>query len=118
MNDREYVMALEKGLAVLRAFQPEDRGPTIGQVAKRTGIGRQNVRRILMTLEALGYMDRPTGGDRLWNREAFYPTSHVLVLVRCIGVVPLDPVAAAKADAEQVAMLLPHADHNAEREEA
>lgn len=105
MNDREYIVALEKGLQVLRAFQPEDRGLTIGQVAKRTGIGRRNCRRILRTLEALGYMARPEGGDRLWNREAFYPTSHVLALVRCIGVVPVDLATAAKADAAQVAVL-------------
>lgn len=105
MNDREYVVALEKGLAVLRAFKPDDRGLTIQQVAKRTMIGQQNVRRILLTFEALGYMARPVGGDRLWNREAFVPTAHVLELVRCIGVVVLDRDEAGRVDDQQVEVL-------------
>ena len=105
MNQNEYVTTLETGLMVLRAFKPEDRGLTIPQVAKRVMIGRQHARRLLLTLEALGYLARPLGGDRAWSHEAFVPTGHVMELVRCIGVTVVDRESADKADARQVELL-------------
>ena len=54
-EDAEYVMGLEKGLAVIEAFGAM-RGPaTLTQVAEHTGHTKASVRRCLLTLCKLGY---------------------------------------------------------------
>ena len=55
-DDREFVQALERGLAVLRAFSPQSPMLTISQVAELTGLTRAAARRYLFTLESLGYV--------------------------------------------------------------
>lgn len=55
-NDRDFVQSIERGFAVLLAF---DRGlpdPTLAEVAAATGFSRPAVRRILLTLQRLGYV--------------------------------------------------------------
>jgi IclR family pca regulon transcriptional regulator len=55
VNEREYVMGLEKGLSVIEAFS-QVRGPaTLSQLAEVTGHTRASVRRSLLTLCQLGY---------------------------------------------------------------
>lgn len=54
----EYVQGLDRGLSIIRTFA-EARGPlTISQMAERTGLAKAVARRLLMTLEALGYVGR------------------------------------------------------------
>lgn len=57
-RDASYVQALERGLAVMRAFSREAQALTISDIAKRTGLPRPTVRRLLYTLVQLGYVDR------------------------------------------------------------
>ena len=58
---REFVEALARGLDVLKAFGPTAMELTVSQVASRTGLARPTARRLLMTLEQLGYV-RSVGG--------------------------------------------------------
>lgn len=51
----DFVLSLARGLAVIEAFQGRPDGVTVGDVAGRTGLSRAAVRRLLITLETLGY---------------------------------------------------------------
>ncbi|MCP2251689.1 transcriptional regulator, IclR family [Prauserella aidingensis] len=55
-EDKDYVQSLERGLAVIHAFT--DHGPhlTLAQLAQATGLSRPTVRRVVLTLERLGYL--------------------------------------------------------------
>ena len=52
----ERVQSLERGLAVLRAFSAGTPALTISEVAQRTELTRATARRLLLTLEELGYV--------------------------------------------------------------
>lgn len=52
----ENVRALERGLAVIQAFDAEHPALTLSDAAKQTGLPRAVVRRFLYTLEDLGYV--------------------------------------------------------------
>lgn len=52
----EYVQSLERGLSVLRAFNAERPAMTVADAAKATGLTRATARRILHTLQTLGYV--------------------------------------------------------------
>ncbi|HET6548731.1 MAG TPA: IclR family transcriptional regulator C-terminal domain-containing protein [Solirubrobacter sp.] len=51
-----FVQSLERGLAVIRAFGPDDPELTLSDVARRTGLTRAAARRFLLTLADLGYV--------------------------------------------------------------
>jgi len=52
----EFVQSLERGLAVIRAFDAEHPELTLSEVARITGFTRATARRFLPTLVELGYM--------------------------------------------------------------
>jgi IclR family transcriptional regulator, pca regulon regulatory protein len=54
-ND-QFVQSFARGLSVIRAFGPKDREMTLTEVADRTGLTRAGARRILLTLQHLGYV--------------------------------------------------------------
>ncbi|WP_181273988.1 IclR family transcriptional regulator domain-containing protein [Brevibacterium oceani] len=51
-----FLQSLERGLAVLRAFDAEHPDRTLTEAAEATGLGKATVRRILLTFVDLGYM--------------------------------------------------------------
>jgi IclR family pca regulon transcriptional regulator len=51
-----FVQSFERGLAVIRAFGPDDPELTLSDVARRTGLTRAAARRFLLTLSDLGYV--------------------------------------------------------------
>ncbi|GAA1147677.1 IclR family transcriptional regulator C-terminal domain-containing protein [Kribbella jejuensis] len=51
-----FLQGLERGLAVIRAFSAEARSLTLSEVARAVGITPATARRILLTLEELGYV--------------------------------------------------------------
>jgi IclR family transcriptional regulator, pca regulon regulatory protein len=51
-----YVQSLERGLAVIRAFDAEHRELTLSDVARQCGLARAAARRFLLTLTDLGYV--------------------------------------------------------------
>jgi IclR family transcriptional regulator, pca regulon regulatory protein len=52
----EFVEALARGLDVITCFGPTAMELTVSDVASRTGLARPTARRLLMTLEQLGYV--------------------------------------------------------------
>ncbi len=53
-----YLRALARGMQVIRAFDHNNPSLTLSQAADITGLTRANARRILLTLEKLGYVKR------------------------------------------------------------
>ncbi len=51
-----YVQSFARGLSVIRAFGPERPQMTLSEVAAATGLTRAGARRILLTLQGLGYV--------------------------------------------------------------
>ena len=58
MNERgaHFVQSLERGLAVIRAFDAAHPELTLSDVARETGLTRAAARRFLLTLADLGYV--------------------------------------------------------------
>jgi IclR family pca regulon transcriptional regulator len=54
----DYVQSLQRGLAVIRVFDSEHAAMTLSEVAARAGVSRAVARRLLLTLEYLGYVQR------------------------------------------------------------
>jgi IclR family pca regulon transcriptional regulator len=54
----DYVQSLHRGLSVIRAFDAAHAAMTLSEVAARAGLSRAVARRLLMTLEYLGYVTR------------------------------------------------------------
>lgn len=54
----DYVQSLDRGLSVIRAFDSEHVAMTLSEVAARAALSRAVARRLLMTLEYLGYVRR------------------------------------------------------------
>jgi IclR family pca regulon transcriptional regulator len=51
----EYVQSLERGLAVIQAFSRDRPSMTLAEVAREAGLTRATARRLLFTLQQLGY---------------------------------------------------------------
>src|SRR3982750_1379012 len=51
-----YVQSFARGLQVIRSFSAHAPQQTLSEVAQRTGLTRAGARRILLTLESLGYV--------------------------------------------------------------
>jgi IclR family transcriptional regulator, pca regulon regulatory protein len=52
----EFVQSLERGLAVICAFDRDHAELTLSEVAAKTGVTRATARRFLLTLQSLGYV--------------------------------------------------------------
>jgi IclR family pca regulon transcriptional regulator len=57
----DFVQSLERGLAVIRAFESNRRELTLSEVARTAGLTRAAARRFLLTLVELGYVSRNEG---------------------------------------------------------
>jgi IclR family pca regulon transcriptional regulator len=55
-DNKEIVTAFIKGLSVITAFDHENTSMTLSDVAKKVDITRASARRLLLTLESLGYV--------------------------------------------------------------
>ncbi len=64
----EFIEALARGLDVLRCFRPGRPTMTLTEVATATGLARPTARRILITLEQLGYVRAEESGFALTPR--------------------------------------------------
>lgn len=56
MNDKNYVQSLDRGIAVIRSFSSDQPRQTLADVARSTDLTRATARRLLLTLEQLGYV--------------------------------------------------------------
>lgn len=64
---RDFVQSLDRGLQVIQAFS-EREALTVTEVAELTGFSRPTVRRLLLTLDELGYVDYEGGRYHLTPR--------------------------------------------------
>ena len=64
----DFIEALARGLDVLRSFRPACPSMTLSEIAAATGLARPTVRRILITLESLGYVRAVGRGHTLTPR--------------------------------------------------
>jgi IclR family pca regulon transcriptional regulator len=67
-NDKEFVVAIARAMAVLEAFSPERPELTLSELASDTGISPATVRRCLKTLEVTGHIKRHGRGFSLGSR--------------------------------------------------
>ncbi|GIH29610.1 IclR family transcriptional regulator [Acrocarpospora phusangensis] len=64
----DFIEALARGLDVIRSFRPRQPEMTLTEVATAAGLARPTARRILLTLEELGYVRAGRGGFMLTPR--------------------------------------------------
>src|SRR5207248_4838010 len=57
-RETDFVQSLQRGLAVIRAFDADNPTLTLSDVARATGLARAAARRFLLTLVDLGYIRR------------------------------------------------------------
>ncbi|MFI6344402.1 IclR family transcriptional regulator C-terminal domain-containing protein [Streptomyces sp. NPDC050560] len=55
-EQRDFIQSLERGLAVILAFSDHHPRLSLAQVAELTGLSRATARRVLITLQRLGYV--------------------------------------------------------------
>jgi IclR family pca regulon transcriptional regulator len=61
----DFVLSLARGLRVIESFEGHQEGRSILEIAQATALSRASVRRILLTLELLGYVERSRRVHRL-----------------------------------------------------
>ncbi len=64
----DFVLSLARGLQVIEAFHERPEGLTVSEASARTGLSRAAVRRLLITLERLGYAEHKDAYFRLTSR--------------------------------------------------
>jgi IclR family transcriptional regulator, pca regulon regulatory protein len=53
----DFVLSLARGLRVIECFEGHTEGRSVAEIAKDAGLSRASVRRVLLTLEMLGYAE-------------------------------------------------------------
>jgi IclR family transcriptional regulator, pca regulon regulatory protein len=76
----DFVESLARGLDVLRAFDQHHREMSLADVASSTGLARPTARRLLLTLEELGYVRSVDGAFSLTPRVITLGTAYVASL--------------------------------------
>ncbi len=74
----DFIEALARGLDVIRAFQPRQPVMSLAAVAAVAGLARPTARRMLLTLQDLGYVRAADGGFELTPRVLDLGMSYVL----------------------------------------
>jgi len=74
----DFIEALARGLDVIRVFQPHQPAMSLAAVAGAAGLARPTARRILLTLERLGYVRSSGGGFELTPRVLDLGMTYVL----------------------------------------
>jgi IclR family pca regulon transcriptional regulator len=81
-RDPDHIQSLARGFAVLGVFDAERPRPTPAEIATATGLSRPAVRRILLTLQHLGYVEATEGcwslTPRVLSIGQHYTASHAL----------------------------------------
>jgi IclR family transcriptional regulator, pca regulon regulatory protein len=68
IKSSDFIQSLERGLSVIQAFSPEYPDLTVSEAAQITNLSRPAVRRILLTLEELGFIHSINGRYMLTAR--------------------------------------------------
>lgn len=82
-SERDFIQSIERGFAVLAAFDAERTNPTLAELATATDLSRPAVRRILLTLQKLGYVRGNNGRwsltPRVLSIGQHYSASHAMI---------------------------------------
>src|SRR5690242_11338584 len=76
----DFVESLARGLDVLQAFDAHHRALSLAEVATATGLARPTARRLLLTLEELGYVRSDDGTFELTPKVITLGTAYVASL--------------------------------------
>jgi IclR family transcriptional regulator, pca regulon regulatory protein len=76
----DFVESLARGLDVLRCFDEHHRAMALAEVATATGLARPTARRLLLTLEELGYVRFADGAYELTPKVITLGTAYVASL--------------------------------------
>jgi IclR family pca regulon transcriptional regulator len=76
----DFVEALARGLAIITAFSPTATALTVSDAAARTSLPRPTARRLLMTLEELGYVRSNNGLYTLTTKVLELGTTYIAAL--------------------------------------
>src|SRR5215813_14321930 len=74
----DFIEALARGLDVIRAFEPRQPAMSLAAVAAAAGLARPTARRILLTLQQMGYVRAADGGFELTPRVLELGMAYVL----------------------------------------
>jgi IclR family transcriptional regulator, pca regulon regulatory protein len=74
----DFIEALARGLDVIRVFEPRRPAMSLAAVAAASGLPRPSARRILLTLQQMGYVRATEGGFELTPRVLELGMSYVL----------------------------------------
>ncbi|HUB51198.1 MAG TPA: IclR family transcriptional regulator C-terminal domain-containing protein [Terracidiphilus sp.] len=72
VGNPDFMLSLARGLRVIESFEGNQEGRTIVELGRITGLSRAAIRRVLITLEMLGYVER--------SRQVFRLRTQVLRL--------------------------------------
>ncbi len=73
----DFVLSLARGLSVIEAFDGHPQGMSIADISRATELSRAAVRRLLITLELLGYLESNGRKYRLRHRVLHLSTSYL-----------------------------------------
>jgi IclR family pca regulon transcriptional regulator len=79
-SSSDFVEALARGLAIITAFSPTATTLSVSDVAARTSLPRPTARRLLMTLEQLGYVRSNDGLFTLTTKVLELGTTYIAAL--------------------------------------
>ncbi len=74
----DFIESLARGLELIKAFQPHKPVMSLSEVAAATGLARPTARRILLTLEELGYVRQERAGFALTPQTLELGMAYVL----------------------------------------
>lgn len=66
----DFVLSLARGLRVIESFEGHPDGLSIAEISRATGFSRAAVRRLLITLQLLGYIESTGRRYHLRHRDA------------------------------------------------
>jgi IclR family transcriptional regulator, pca regulon regulatory protein len=79
-SSSDFVEALARGLAIITVFSPTATALSVSDIASRTALPRPTARRLLMTLERLGYVRSNDGLFTLTTKVLELGTTYVAAL--------------------------------------
>ena len=79
-SNSDFVEALARGLAIITAFSPTATALSVSDAAARTSLPRPTARRLLMTLEKLGYVRSSNGLYTLTTKVLELGTTYIAAL--------------------------------------
>jgi IclR family transcriptional regulator, pca regulon regulatory protein len=95
----EFVRALARGLSVIECFEGERWPISLSEVAKRTKLPRGSARRLLLTLQQLGYVDSTDG--RYFLRARVLRLGHAYLTSSPLSTIANDVLRRLAEDADE-----------------